>query len=45
MFDFYLIDFAVFNLADCFITVGCILLMICVLFSSEDKKEKKPCGN
>lgn len=45
MFDFYLIDFAVFNLADCFITVGCILLMVCVLFFPEDKKEKKACGN
>ena len=45
MFDFYLIDFAVFNLADCFITVGCILLMICVVFFPAEKKEKKPCGN
>ncbi|MBR3692432.1 MAG: signal peptidase II [Clostridia bacterium] len=44
MFDFYLIDFAVFNLADCYITVGCVLLMICVLFFPEEKKVT-PCAN
>lgn len=40
MFDFYLINFAVFNLADCFVTVGCVLLMIAVLFFAEKGGQK-----
>lgn len=38
-FDFTLINFPVFNVADCFITVGAITFVIYVLFFS-DKKEK-----
>ncbi len=38
-FDFTLIDFPVFNVADCFITVGAIIFAVYVLFLS-DKKEK-----
>ncbi|MBO5733516.1 MAG: signal peptidase II [Clostridia bacterium] len=38
-FDFTLIDFPVFNVADCFITVGAIIFVIYVIFFS-DKKEK-----
>lgn len=38
-FDFTLINFPVFNVADCFITVGAIAFVIYVLFFS-DKKEK-----
>lgn len=37
-FDFTLIDFPVFNVADCFITVGAIIFAVYVLFFS-DKKE------
>lgn len=33
MFDFYLIDFAVFNVADIFVCCGCILFVILFLFS------------
>ncbi len=38
-FDFTLIDFPVFNIADCFITVGALLFIVYVIFFS-DKKEK-----
>ena len=37
-FDFTLIDFPVFNIADCFITVGAAIFVIYVIFFS-DKKE------
>lgn len=33
MFDFYLIDFAVFNVADIFVTCGCILFIVIFLFT------------
>ncbi len=33
MFDFYLIDFAVFNVADVFVCCGCILFILLFLFS------------
>lgn len=33
---FSLIDFPVFNVADCFVTVGCILLMIFFVFVYKD---------
>jgi signal peptidase II len=36
-FDFTLINFAVFNIADCFVVVGTILLAIYIIF--ESKKE------
>lgn len=38
-FDFTLINFPVFNVADCFITVGAVLFVVYVIFYS-DKKEK-----
>jgi len=38
-FDFTLINFPVFNVADCFITVGAVLFAVYVIFYS-DKKEK-----
>lgn len=38
-FDFTLINFPVFNIADCFITVGAAIFVVYVLFFS-DKKEK-----
>ena len=38
-FDFTLINFPVFNLADCFITVGAVMFAVYVIFYS-DKKEK-----
>ena len=36
-------DFPVFNVADCFITCGCITFMVCLLFFHKDfwKDEKK----
>ncbi len=42
--DLKLFNFAVFNFADCFVTVGTILLMIYILFFSEDKtkQQEKP---
>ena len=39
-FDFALINFPVFNVADCFITVGAILFMVYVIFYSDKKEEK-----
>ena len=37
-FDFRVIDFPVFNVADCFITVGAVIFAVYVIFLS-DKKE------
>ena len=39
--DLKLFDFAVFNFADCFVSVGTVLLMIYILFFSEDKNKKQ----
>jgi len=36
MFDFRLIEFAVFNVADIFITLGTILLILCAFFLEKD---------
>ena len=38
-FDLRLIDFPVFNVADCFITVGAVIFAVYVIFFS-DKKER-----
>ncbi len=38
-FDFTLIDFPVFNVADCFITVGAIIFAVYVIFLSDKKEE------
>lgn len=35
-------QFPVFNVADCFITVGCILLVVYVLLFDRDEKKKIP---
>ena len=39
-FDFTLINFPVFNVADCFITVGAVLFIVYVIFYSDKKEEK-----
>lgn len=39
-FDFTLIDFPVFNVADCFITIGAIIFAVYVIFLSDKKEEK-----
>lgn len=36
MFDFYLIDFAVFNVADIFVCCGCVLFILVFLISKGD---------
>lgn len=36
-FDVYAVNFAIFNIADCFITTGAIIFCVCLLF---DKKIK-----
>jgi signal peptidase II len=44
MFDFRLINFAIFNVADCFIVIGVIMLMIYIFFFDRTifpKEEKK----
>lgn len=38
-FDFTLIDFPVFNIADCFITIGAIIFAVYVIFFSDKKEE------
>ncbi len=38
-FDFTLINFPVFNIADCFITIGAVVFTVYIIFS-DDKKEK-----
>lgn len=45
--NFQFIDFPVFNVADCFVTIGCVLAIIALIFFdrdllSDDKKDKKP---
>lgn len=41
LFDFYLINFAVFNVADVFLCVGIALLMLCILFDDAKKSPLK----
>ena len=36
-FDFRLINFAIFNVADIFITIGAILFCIYVIFTKDEK--------
>ena len=43
MIEFTFVKFPVFNVADCFITVGCAALLVYVIFfDREQKKEKLP---
>ncbi|MBQ2729338.1 MAG: signal peptidase II [Clostridia bacterium] len=47
-FNIRLADFPIFNVADCFITVGCVMLVIYLLFvelPKESKKEKSTSAN
>lgn len=39
--DFHLINFPVFNVADCFVVIGAILFAVYVLFFSPDIEKKK----
>ncbi|MPW25054.1 signal peptidase II [Alkalibaculum sp. M08DMB] len=39
-FDFRLINFAIFNVADCFIVVGSILLVVLIIFEEKLNKVK-----
>ena len=50
--EFQFMDFAVFNIADCFVTVGAFLVLIDILFvnrnlfsDGRDSKDKKSAGN
>ncbi len=45
MIDVYCIRFAVFNVADCFITIGCILLGISLFLPQKKDETKKTCRN
>ena len=40
MIKFDFVEFPVFNVADCFITVGCIALLVCILFFDREKKHE-----
>ena len=40
MIKFDFVEFPVFNVADCFITVGCIALLIYILFFDRGKKHE-----
>lgn len=42
LFDFYLIHFAVFNVADSFLSIGIVLLILCILFGDRKKTGKTP---
>ena len=36
MIELLFVDFAVFNVADAFLTVGCVMVVICLLFGKEE---------
>ena len=38
-FDFCLIDFPVFNVADCYVVVACILFAVLILFYYRDEED------
>ena len=40
MIEFTFVKFPVFNVADCFITVGCAALLVCILFFDHGKKHE-----
>lgn len=40
MIKFDFVEFPVFNVADCFITVGCAALLVCILFFDRGKKHE-----
>ena len=40
MIKFDFVEFPVFNVADCFITVGCIALLVYILFFDREKKHE-----
>lgn len=40
MIEFDFVKFPVFNVADCFITVGCFALLIYILFFDREKRQK-----
>ena len=42
MIEFDFVSFPVFNVADCFITVGCAALLIYIIFFDREKKKPSP---
>lgn len=40
MIKFDFVEFPVFNVADCFITVGCVALLVYILFFDREKKHE-----
>lgn len=42
MIEFDFVSFPVFNVADCFITVGCAALLVYILFFDREKKQPSP---
>lgn len=42
MIEFSFVKFPVFNVADCFITVGCAALLLYVIFFDREKKKELP---
>lgn len=42
MIEFDFVKFPVFNVADCFITVGCFALLIYIIFFDREKKTPSP---
>jgi len=41
MFEFKFMDFAIFNVADTFITIGCVILALVILFDKNFFREEK----